>query len=60
MTDIVHDPVGHKDIHPATAAGKSEYKGKTYYLCSLGCKASFDKDPEKFVGKTVEYARDHH
>ncbi len=29
--------------------GKSEYKGTTYYFCSGGCKASFDKTPEKFL-----------
>jgi Cu+-exporting ATPase len=37
------------DIDPATAAGTSEYNGKTYYFCSPGCKASFDKDPEKYL-----------
>jgi YHS domain-containing protein len=32
------------------AAGKSVYKGKTYYFCCPGCKPLFDKDPEKYVG----------
>ena len=36
-------------IDPAKAAAKSEYKGKTYYFCAPGCKADFDRDPEKFV-----------
>lgn len=31
------------------AAAKSEYKGKTYYFCALGCKAAFDKDPDKYL-----------
>jgi Cu+-exporting ATPase len=39
------------DIDPETAAGTSEYNGKTYYFCSLGCKKSFDKDPEKYLNK---------
>ena len=30
---------------------RSEYKGQTYYFCSPGCKRSFDKEPEKYVGK---------
>jgi Cu+-exporting ATPase len=47
----VHDPVCGMDIDPQTAAGKSEYQGKTYYFCSLGCKREFDKDPHKYVGK---------
>jgi Cu+-exporting ATPase len=39
------------DVEEATAAGKSEYKGQTYYFCSPGCKRSFDQDPEKYVGQ---------
>jgi Cu+-exporting ATPase len=50
MENTVHDVVCGMDIDPATAAGKSEYKGQTYYFCSPGCKRSFDKDPEKYVG----------
>jgi YHS domain-containing protein len=33
------------------AAGKSAYKGKTYYFCCGMCKPSFDKAPAKYVGK---------
>lgn len=25
------------------------YKGKTYYFCSEGCKASFEREPEKYL-----------
>lgn len=31
------------------APAKSEYKSKTYYFCSRGCKVAFDKDPEKYI-----------
>lgn len=48
---MAKDPVCGMEIDEKTAAGKSEYKGKTYYFCSAGCKKSFDKDPEKYVGK---------
>ncbi len=51
MATIVKDPVCGMDIDPASAAGKSEYKGQTYYFCSAGCKKSFDKEPEKYVPK---------
>ena len=51
MANIVKDPVCGMDIDPATAAGKSDYKGQTYYFCSLGCKKSFDKEPEKYLGQ---------
>lgn len=30
-------------------AEKSEYKGQTFYFCSKGCKAQFDKNPEKYI-----------
>ena len=43
------DPVCGMEIDPQTAAGQSEYQGKTYYFCSLGCKKDFDKDPQKYV-----------
>jgi len=47
------------DIDPDTAAGTSEYKGQTYYFCAPGCKASFDKDPEKYLNKSEENVNDH-
>jgi Cu+-exporting ATPase len=40
-------------VDPETAAGKSEYKGQTYYFCSLGCKSDFDKTPEAFISSTL-------
>ncbi len=43
------DPVCGMDVDPKTAAGKSTYKGKTYYFCSAGCKRDFDKDPQKYL-----------
>ncbi len=46
---MVKDPVCGMEVDPKTAGGKSEYKGQTYYFCSLGCKKSFDKEPEKYV-----------
>ncbi len=51
MTETYKDPVCDMDVTPETAAGHSEYNGQTYYFCSPGCKRSFDKDPEKYLGK---------
>ena len=31
------------------SAGKSVYKGKTYYFCCPECKPKFDKNPAKYV-----------
>ena len=55
MTTTFKDPVCGMDIDPATAAGTSEYKGQTYYFCSLGCKKSFDKETEKYLGGEHEH-----
>jgi P-type Cu+ transporter len=44
----VIDPVCGMDVDPATAAGASTYRGKTYYFCSTGCKRRFDADPQSF------------
>ncbi len=43
------DPVCGMDVDPKNAAGKSEYEGKTYYFCSLGCKKEFDQQPQKYL-----------
>ena len=48
---MVKDPVCDMDVDPQNAAATSEYKGQTYYFCSQGCKAAFDKAPEKYVGQ---------
>ncbi len=33
------------DVDPAKAAGRSDYRGQTYYFCSKSCKAKFDSAP---------------
>lgn len=43
------DPVCGMTIDKASAKGKSEYEGKTYYFCSDGCKKKFDAEPKKYV-----------
>lgn len=55
MNETFKDPVCGMDVSPETAAGTSEYNGQTYYFCSPGCKRSFDKDPEKYLGNTSEH-----
>jgi len=43
------DPVYGMMVEPKRAAGSSVYGGKTYYFCSSGCKATFEKSPAKFA-----------
>ena len=56
---MAKDPVCGMDVDEKTAAGKSEYKGQTYYFCAPGCKAAFDKEPEKYLGKKEEHGQHH-
>ncbi len=43
------DPVCKMTVDEKTAAATSEYKGKKYYFCAVGCKKAFDADPEKYL-----------
>ena len=43
------DPVCGMKIDEKTAAATVEYKGKTYYFCAPGCKAAFERNPEKYL-----------
>ncbi|MEE8389249.1 MAG: YHS domain-containing protein [Anaerolineae bacterium] len=46
------DPVCGMMANPKTAY-KSKYKSQAYYFCTPGCKATFEKEPEKYVGATA-------
>jgi len=48
----VVDPVCKMTIDSEKAAATSQYKGQTIYFCNPGCKARFDQNPEKYVGKS--------
>jgi Cu2+-exporting ATPase len=50
----VKDPVCGMEIEPATAYGKTEYSGKTFYFCSKHCAEEFNKNPEKYALKEPE------
>jgi YHS domain-containing protein len=47
----VVDPVCKMAIDSEKAAATSVYKGQTIYFCHPGCKAEFDREPEKYVVK---------
>ncbi len=46
---MAKDPVCGMEVDEKKAAAKSEYKGKTYYFCALGCKKAFDANPAKYI-----------
>jgi Cu+-exporting ATPase len=60
---ILQGPAKHKDpvcgmsVVPEKAAGQVRYEEKTYYFCSKGCVAKFEKEPRKYLaakGQTIE------
>ncbi len=56
---MAKDVVCGMEVDPKKAAGKSEYQGQTYYFCSPGCKAAFDKEPQKYVGRAQGHSAHH-
>ncbi|HXG65635.1 MAG TPA: heavy metal translocating P-type ATPase [Blastocatellia bacterium] len=51
------DPVCGMQVDPASAAGSSQYAGKTWYFCSNSCKEKFDAEPARFAGATATTAQ---
>jgi Cu+-exporting ATPase len=47
----VVDPVCKMTIDSEKAAATSEHEGQTIYFCAKSCKAKFDREPEKYIGK---------
>jgi len=43
------DPVCKMQVEETKAAATSQYAGKTYYFCAIGCKRKFDENPEKYL-----------
>ncbi|HEY6085143.1 MAG TPA: YHS domain-containing protein, partial [Nitrospira sp.] len=41
------DPICGMTVDPATAAGRYDYKGTTYYFCAMSCLNTFKADPER-------------
>ena len=46
---MAKDPICGMNVDESKAAGTAVHKGKTYYFCSAGCKAKFEKEPEKYA-----------
>jgi Cu+-exporting ATPase len=50
------DPVCGMAVDPATAAGKFDYEGKTYYFCNPNCLRKFKADPQGYLNKAPQFA----
>ncbi len=44
------DPVCGMEVDARSAPSSYEYKGTTYYFCSMGCLEDFKEDPESYSG----------
>jgi len=51
QTATVKDPVCGMDVDPSVAKHSSEYRGETFYFCSLMCKKAFEDDPLNYLNK---------
>jgi uncharacterized protein len=56
----VRDPVCGMTVNPATATERAEFRGKTYYFCSPGCRAAFEKEPDRYLESAAPTAGHHH
>lgn len=54
MSERVKDLVCGMEFEEETASATLEYKGKTYYFCSPGCRDKFAADPEKYAAHEQE------
>ena len=45
------DPVCKMQVDESNAPATSEYNGRKYYFCAVGCKKAFDNDPEKYLSE---------
>lgn len=53
-SDVFINPVCNIPVSKSTAKHVIEYKGENYYFCCDGCKATFEKDPEKYALPVAE------
>ncbi|HEY9434481.1 MAG TPA: heavy metal translocating P-type ATPase [Blastocatellia bacterium] len=50
------DPVCGMAVDPATAAGKFDYEGETYYFCNPNCLRRFSAAPQVYLNKAPQLA----
>ena len=47
---MAKDPVCGMEVDEKKAAATATHEGKTYHFCAAGCKNSFEKAPQKYLG----------
>ncbi len=51
---MAKDPICGMEVDETKATAKAEHLGKTYYLCSTGCKQAFEGNLEKYASVRAE------
>jgi P-type Cu+ transporter len=51
-----NDPVCGMAVDPATAAGKFDYEGETYYFCHPNCLRKFSAAPQSYLNRAPQLA----
>jgi Cu+-exporting ATPase len=51
----VLDPVCGMTVTTATAAARTEYRGRVYAFCNVSCQKAFEADPERYVSSPVSH-----
>ncbi len=46
---LVRDPVCGMSVDPAVASERVDYDGTSYYFCSSRCRATFERDPARYL-----------
>jgi Cu+-exporting ATPase len=54
---MTQDPVCGMKVNPETTVHQSTYNGRVYAFCGAGCKASFDKAPDKYIVSGPEHSK---
>jgi xanthine dehydrogenase accessory factor len=49
LSEPAIDPVCGMAVDPGESPYQSEYKGRSFYFCCVGCRQTFDQEPEKFL-----------
>jgi uncharacterized membrane protein YraQ (UPF0718 family)/YHS domain-containing protein len=47
--DMAKDPVCGMTVDPATTSHHLDHDGQTFHFCSAGCKAAFQKEPDRYL-----------
>ena len=48
----VVDPVCGMTVNPETSEHRSDFQGKTYHFCSIGCRTKFEAAPQQYLEKS--------